>query len=53
MATKKQLAALARGRAIRARNLKTKHTTKRTSKKKTKEAYSGGVDEKYRKKWHD
>ena len=49
MVTKKQLAALARGRAIRARNLKTKHTTKRTSKKKTKEAYSGGVDEKYRK----
>ena len=47
MVTKKQLEALARGRAIRARNLKMGHTTKRTSKKKTKESYT--VDEKYRK----
>ena len=36
MVTKKQLAALARGRAIRARKIKTKHTNRRRTKKVTK-----------------
>ena len=42
MATRKQLAALARGRAIRARKLKTKKTYKRRTKKTTKLAITDG-----------
>ena len=43
MVTKKQLAALAKARAVRARKAKTRHVSKRTYKKRTKAEFEGEV----------